>query len=598
MSIAFKLCLGVSSKTDWASVTLYACDSKSEFQKWECKNDTLFGLKGIDLYFNYGNKQEKNIKLYKGSGLWSRWKVYGTKDDLCSRGYEAMYSLLGNANGAICAFPFKFENKWYADCTSAGRSDGWLWCGTTTDYDTDKLYGFCPLQFEGSERLWNKDPLTGILYQINSKSALTWHQARESCKQQNAELLSVTEIHEQTYLTGLTSSLSSGLWIGLNSLSFNSGWQWSGGSPFRYLNWLPESDIPTGCPSQWWPYAGHCYKIYREEKKIQRYALQACRKEGGDLASIHSIEEFDFIFSQLGYEPQDELWIGLNDIKIQMYFEWSDGTPVTFTKWLRGEPSHENNRQEDCVVMKGKDGYWADRACEQPLGYICKMASQAHAPAPEEAEKGCRKLYAKGKHEKKTWFESRDFCRAMGGELASIKNKDEQQVIWRLITTSGSYHELFWLGLTYGSPSEGFTWSDGSPGKRYYQSPHPLPKTVGIPVFSDFSITAFSDSFFNEEEIPGDHGEQRVLSISEDTMKGFWNDINCGFPNNFICQRHNSSINATAIPTTPRTPGGCKEGWHLYNNKKTESIIAEQVEQNGAMEMGAFGRGSLHLSGL
>lgn len=53
-------------------------------------------------------------------------------------------------------------------------------------------------------------------------------------------------------------------------------------------------------------------------------------------------------------EPNDELWIGLNDLKIQMYFEWSDGTPVTFTKWLRGEPSHENNRQEDCVVMKGK----------------------------------------------------------------------------------------------------------------------------------------------------------------------------------------------------------------------------------------------------
>lgn len=80
-------------------------------------------------------------------------------------------------------------------------------------------------------------------------------------------------------------------------------------------------------------------------------------------------------------------------------------------------------------------------------------------------------------------------------------------------------------------------------GKRYYQSPHPLPKTVGIPVFSDFSITAFSDSFFNEEEIPGDHGEQRVLSISEDTMKGWSfvsreqaacpgcpaNTISCGF---------------------------------------------------------------------
>ena len=88
MSVALKLCLGVPSKTDWVPVTLFACDSKSEFQKWECKNDTLLGIKGEDLFFNYGNRQEKNIMLYKGSGLWSRWKVYGTTDDLCSRGYE------------------------------------------------------------------------------------------------------------------------------------------------------------------------------------------------------------------------------------------------------------------------------------------------------------------------------------------------------------------------------------------------------------------------------------------------------------------------------------------------------------------------------
>lgn len=53
-------------------------------------------------------------------------------------------------------------------------------------------------------------------------------------------------------------------------------------------------------------------------------------------------------------EPDDELWIGLNDFRFQMYFEWSDGTPVTYAKWLRGEPTHANNRQEDCVVMKGK----------------------------------------------------------------------------------------------------------------------------------------------------------------------------------------------------------------------------------------------------
>ncbi|XP_036201669.1 macrophage mannose receptor 1 isoform X2 [Myotis myotis] len=888
MSIAFKLCLGVPSKTDWVPITLYACDSKSEFQKWECKNDTLLGIEGEDLFFNYGNRQEKNIMLYKGSGLWSRWKIYGTTDDLCSRGYEVMYTLLGNANGAACVFPFKFKDKWYADCTKDGSSDGWLWCGTTADFDTDKLFGYCPLKFEGSENLWNKDPLTGVSYQINSKSALTWHQAWKSCQQQSAELLSITEIHEQTYMTGLTSSLTSGLWIGLNSLGSNSGWQWSGGSPFRYLNWLPgspsaepgqscvslnpgknakwenlncaqklgyickkgnatlnpfviplESDVPTNCPPQWWPYTGNCYKIHREEKKIQRDALTACRKEGGDLASIHTIEEFDFIISQLGYEPNDELWIGLNDLKIQMYFEWSDGTPVTFTKWLRGEPSHENNRQEDCVVMKGKDGYWADRACERSLGYICKMKSQAHGPGIVEVEPGCQKgwkrhgfycymightlstfseanqtcvkenaylttvedryeqafltswvglrpekyfwtglsdvrnkgtfqwtieeevqythwnfempgrkagcvamktgtagglwdvlrceekakfvckhwaegvtrppeptttpepkcpedwgttsktslcfkLFTKGLHEKKTWFDSRDFCRALGGDLASINNKEEQQAIWRLITASGNYHELFWLGLTYESSSEGFTWSDGSPvsyenwsygepnnyGNTEYcgelkgdpsmswndincehlknwicqirkgqtPKPEPTPTPEDNPPVTEDGWVIYKDYqyYFSKESETMDNAREfckrnfgDLVSIQSESEKkflwkyvnrmdaqpayfigllisldkkfswmdeskvnfvawapgepnfanddencvvmyansGLWNDINCGYPNPFICQRHNSSINATVIPTTPPAPGGCKEGWSFYNNK-------------------------------
>lgn len=41
--------------------------------------------------------------------------------------------------------------------------------------------------------------------------------------------------------------------------------------------------------------------------------------------------------------------------------------------------------------------------------------------------------------------------------------QDEVSSFFLCCRSSGSYHELFWLGLTYGSPSEGFTWSDGSP---------------------------------------------------------------------------------------------------------------------------------------
>ncbi|XP_067095278.1 matrix metalloproteinase-9 isoform X2 [Osmerus mordax] len=50
----------------------------------------------------------------------------------------------GNAEGALCHFPFVFEGKSYSSCTSEGRTDNLPWCATTADYDNDKKYGFCP----------------------------------------------------------------------------------------------------------------------------------------------------------------------------------------------------------------------------------------------------------------------------------------------------------------------------------------------------------------------------------------------------------------------------------------------------------------------
>lgn len=50
----------------------------------------------------------------------------------------------GNADGAMCHFPFTFEGKSYSTCTTDGRTDNLPWCATTADYDTDKKFGFCP----------------------------------------------------------------------------------------------------------------------------------------------------------------------------------------------------------------------------------------------------------------------------------------------------------------------------------------------------------------------------------------------------------------------------------------------------------------------
>ncbi|KAM6112787.1 matrix metalloproteinase-9 [Pterocles gutturalis] len=57
---------------------------------------------------------------------------------------ELLYTNGGNSDGSPCVFPFVFEGTSYNACTTDGRSDGYRWCATTASFDQDKKYGFCP----------------------------------------------------------------------------------------------------------------------------------------------------------------------------------------------------------------------------------------------------------------------------------------------------------------------------------------------------------------------------------------------------------------------------------------------------------------------
>ncbi|NXM58444.1 MRC1 protein, partial [Illadopsis cleaveri] len=363
-----------------------------------------------------------------------------------------------------------------------------------------------------TERFWTEDVSTGIHYQINSESALTWHQARKSCQQQNAELLSITETQEQAHIGELTKEFGFGFWIGLNALDFNSGWQWAGGSPFRYLNWAPviynpthqrsEFSItcfyaklhwstlgremswvcgssyrmssslcflgelrPVQCTDGWWPYAGHCYSIHRDPKAWED-ALSSCKKQDGDLASIHNIAEYSFLVSQLGYKPTEELWLGLNDLKAHSYFEWSDGTPVTFTKWQRRHPTHTNGL-EDCVAVKGQDGYWANDVCNKQLGYICKKKPSSQSSEKETTEDpGCQKGWKRyGFHcylvgsALLTFSEANKTCEQNKAYLATVESRNEQTFLISLTGLRSEKH--FWIGLSNTEEQGSFRWTHG-----------------------------------------------------------------------------------------------------------------------------------------
>ncbi|NXW69030.1 MRC1 protein, partial [Hirundo rustica] len=614
MSVKLKLCLGVPLKKDQAMVTLYPCNQKSELQWWECRNESFLAIRGEDLFFSPGNEEHDNVLLKKELSAKNKWNMYGAMDVLCSQGYEETFTLLGNAFGAPCVFPFLYKQQWWAECTAAGRADGWLWCATTADYDTDQRYGFCPSRDKDST--WTTDLSTNIHYQINSDSALTWHQARKSCQQQNAELLSITDIHEQTYLRGkavkqtleLTEGTDSALWIGLNRLDLSSGWEWIGGSPFQYLNWAPGSPspesgkpcvvlnpetkakwqnwecdqklgyickkknftfVPSGdlgavtCPDGWVPYIDHCYKIFRDSKGWEG-ALTSCQKDGSHLASIQSLEEHSFMVSQLGYseslfpslEPTDKLWIGLNDRKVQMYFEWSDGTPVTYTKWDLGEPSTTNNRPEDCVLIKGQNGYWADHVCEKKAGYICKRKATSQIAGEKEiTAAGCKKgwrrygtyCYFIG-HVPATFSEANTTCEGEEGYLATdfglrfhlclydVFYRYEQAYLTSLVGLRPE--KYFWLGLSDVQDQGIFSWANGEA----------------------VSFTHWGAG------MPGNN--PGCVAMRTGTAAGLWDVLHCETKQKYICKQWAKGATVPPIPTTAPVPT-CPEGWVSYNHRSS-----------------------------
>ena len=51
---------------------------------------------------------------------------------------------------------------------------------------------------------------------------------------------------------------------------------------------------------------------------------------------------------------------------------WSDGSPVSFINWDRGQPGrHWGNR--DCVQMSTRTGKWSMERCSRRNSYLCQL---------------------------------------------------------------------------------------------------------------------------------------------------------------------------------------------------------------------------------
>ncbi|XP_034742576.1 macrophage mannose receptor 1-like [Etheostoma cragini] len=568
-----KKCLGVQGKSVGSEISLYDCDENSDLQKWECKNGTVLALKDQELYIEL--TADNTAVLSKTIGPNNHLTISGTSSGACTRTYRELYTIGGNANGRPCMFPFVYRDKWYSACTDTDSNQ--RWCAIQTKYEHE-LWGYCPTY---SREDWSKHP-SGAYYQLNTQAALTWPQAEASCKQQGASLLSITDPNEKAYITALLGTAGRGqgdkLWTGLIR-NPEHGWQWSNGRPYRYLNWdsghplpnpghncaivdgavqyswqsssctkklgyicysegpvaPPTEAVETGfCSSPWIPYNGHCFHLHRTQKTWSD-AQKACRKEGGDLVSIRNVEDQSFVISQLGYASTDELWIGLNDKKTEGLFDWIDHSAVSFTSWEFGKPSVFTD-QEDCVLIRGENGNWADRMCDEKHGFIC-MKMSASEPSGDEVEQniGCKIGWRRhGSYcyfigiESKTFDEAKNECESSDSYLADVSNGVDNAFLVSLVGMRPE--KYFWLGLSNQKDIDQFVWTNTDSVR-----------------FTHWNA-----------EMPGHR--QGCVAMTTGIFAGLWDVLSCTNKEKYICKHLAEGAVLTPAPPT-FTPAVCADEW-------------------------------------
>ncbi|XP_040027915.2 macrophage mannose receptor 1 isoform X1 [Gasterosteus aculeatus] len=568
-----KKCLGVQGKSVGSEINLYECDEKSDLQKWQCRNGTLLTLKDQELYVEL--TADTTAVLSKTVGPNNHLTISGTSSGACARTYRELFAIGGNAAGLPCMFPFQYQDQWYTDCTAVDSSEKSLWCAVETKYQSER-WGNCP---STSKEGWTIHPTTGAYYQLNTQSALMWSQAEASCKQQGASLLSITDPHQQAYVTALLGRSGNKLWTGL-ILDPEHGWMWSNGRPFRYLKWdsghplpnpghscgivdpavqyswqslpcskklgyicyskaaetLPAQAGMTGfCSRPWISYNDHCFHLNRTQQTWSD-AQRECHNERGELVSIRNVEDQSFVISQLGYESTDELWIGLNDRKTEGLFDWSDHSTVSFTSWEFGNPAASSDIN-DCVLIRGENGNWADRVCEEKHGSIC-MKMSSSKPTGDEAQQdaGCKTGWIRhGSYcyfigmQTKTFDEAKDVCKSSDSYLADVSNRVDNAF---LVSQVGLRPEkYFWLGLSNRENIDQFVWTNR-----------------GSVTFTHWNA-----------EMPGH--SQGCVAMTTGYFAGLWDVLPCTNKQKYICKHLAEGAVLTPAPPSVVSPL-CADNWN------------------------------------
>ncbi|KAM5268276.1 lymphocyte antigen 75 isoform 3-T3 [Hipposideros larvatus] len=566
-------CLGLDITKPTDSLRMFSCNSDAMLW-WKCDHHSLYGAAQSRLVLKDGHA----VTSTNSSDF---WKKGGSEENLCAQPYREIYTRDGNSYGRPCEFPFLVDGTWHHECIlDEGHNE--TWCATTLDYTYDKKWGICLTPENGCKDNWEKNEQIGSCYQFNTQAALSWKEAYVSCQNQGAELLSINNAAELTYLKE-KEGIARIFWIGLNQLYSSRGWEWSDQKPLNFLNWDPDmpstptiggsscatmdatsglwqrfscdaqlsyickkplnntvelTDVwtysDTRCDAKWLPNNGFCYLLVNEHDSWDN-AHMKCKAYSGDLISIHSLADVEVVVTKLHKgDAEEATWTGLKNINTPALFQWSDGTEVTLTYWDENEPKVAYNKTPNCVSYLGKLGQWKVQSCDEKLKYVCKKKGETVSDA--KSDKTCPPNEGWKRHGEICYKIYEDEVPFGTNCNLTITSRFEQEylndMIKKYTTSPGKY---FWTGLRDVDSLGEYSWASVGGVKR--------------------SVT-FSNWNIFEPGFPGG-----CVAMTTGKALGKWEVKDCrSFRALSICKKVSGPVEPEEA--TPKPEDSCPEGWY------------------------------------
>lgn len=115
-------------------------------------------------------------------------------------------------------------------------------------------------------------------------------------------------------------------------------------------------------------YVGSFYQLVQGSFTYPQAVADATARRGR-VASFPDASGYTRMATKARQVTQAYLWIGLSDVATEGTWQWTNGSPATYSRWLAGEPS--GGATENRVVIMENSTAWADTVDSYPAaGYL------------------------------------------------------------------------------------------------------------------------------------------------------------------------------------------------------------------------------------